>query len=234
MGVRVRRRRAPSLPAPFAISRRGLILSAAASLAAPAARAAAPLQVVTDVSSAPDLLSWADALQALCRGWWPKITALLAEPGFTPPGRIEIRILRVQPSRVAAAAEGTIIYVDADHVRANPDTGFVAHELVHVAQAYPPSRIAWLSEGIADYLRYYVLLPNDPQRRYDRKLTYAVGYQPAAAMLDWAVGRYGKTLIRRVNTAMRSGHDGEAALTLVTGETPQALWETFVSERDRS
>jgi hypothetical protein len=98
-----------------------------------------------------------------------------------------------------------------------------------VAQAYP-SGVKWLKEGIADYIRYYVLFP-DPRRPLPPGLTYQVGYLPAAAMLDWASRRYSRTLVRDVNAAMRAGHDGEGALAQITGQTPQGLWAAFTASR---
>lgn len=218
-----------------ALSRRSLVVAAAAAFAASKARgqgvASEGLQVVVDTRFAPDLAGWGAKLQNLCRGWWPRITDLLAQPGFTPPVQVEIDLVHVEPRTVPAATRGAQIFVDADHVRADPDTGFIAHELVHVAQQYPAARAVWLSEGIADYLRYYVLLPNDPQRAYSPDLGYKVGYQPAAALLDWTVKRYGEDVIRRVNAAMRSGHDGEVELASATGRTPEQLWDAFTAER---
>lgn len=217
----------------FASGRRGFLFGVAALAIAPVARAD-ELSVAVDTHYAPDLAGWGATLEALCRGWWPRINRELASPGFTPPPRVEIVLAKVQPDRVAAVERGGRIYVDADHVRANRDTGFIAHELVHVAQHYPDGQVAWLSEGIADYLRYYVLLPKDPQRSFPSNITYAVGYQPAAALLDFAERRYGPGVVKAVNAAMRSGHDGEAALTLATGQTPAGLWARFTAFRAKA
>ena len=196
-------------------------------LATPARAAPAALQVQVDVHFAPDLAAWSQGLAAQCRAWWPQILEVLGSPGFVPPDQVQIVLVKIDPAKVAATTVGTRIYVDAAHVRADPDTGFLAHELAHVAQQYPRGGTKWLKEGIADYLRYYVLLPNDPQRAYPPSLSYQLGYQPAAALLDWIARSYGRRVISAVNAAMRAGRDGEGALAEATGQTPAALWATF-------
>jgi len=211
---------------PLKVSRRGFLGAAAASLAIGPAWAAAELQVDVDSHLAPALADWAAALPGLCRGWWPKIVAALDGPDAEASGAVQIVLAHIQPDKVAAVTRGRTIFADIDHVRTNMDAGFIAHELVHVAQHYPHPTV-WLAEGIADYLRYYVLLPKDPQRAFPAGLSYEVGYQPAAALLDFAVRRHGPGVLRQVNAALRAGRDGDAALTAATGQTPAALWAAY-------
>src|ERR1700761_5441021 len=112
------------------------------------------------------LEAWVGRLKPKMRGWWPIMTTALASPGYTPTDRISLAFYRIQPDNIPAATMGTRIVVDPAYVLAhlhNPDMlGMVGHEMVHVAQAYPGKPASWLTEGIADYMRYYVLIPDDP------------------------------------------------------------------------
>ena len=88
---------------------------------------------------------------------------------------------------------------------------------------------------MADYMRYYVLLPHDPQRAFDpSRFTYQLGYQPAAALLDFVERTYGAGSVRRVNAAMRTGGDGEAELLKITGATPLTLWRAYLKSLSQS
>lgn len=180
-----------------------------------------------DSSGAPECGEWAAKAARLAVGWWPTITRRLASPGFQAPDRVRL-ILR--PADDIAATTGAEITVDSRYVMAHPeDTGLVAHELTHVVQAYPRAAPSWLTEGIADYIRYYVLLTHDPKRAFDKaKLTWRDGYQPSAALLDFAERKFKTRTVEEVNRAMRRGEDGEAAFRRATGSTPDAVWQAYL------
>lgn len=176
---------------------------------------------------------WFASLRPRIDIWWPVLLTRLASPGDTPPRAIEIVFATIEPRTVPAATSGTRIFVDHGSLLSridDPDTfGMIAHELVHVAQHYPRGASEWLAEGIADYLRYYVLLPDDPGRVFDaRSADWKAGYQPAAALLDW-IERSKPGTVRAVNAAMRSGKDGEAALRAITRASPRALWQAYLA-----
>ena len=156
--------------------------------------------------------------------------AALASPGYEAPDTVNIRFADIQPANVGAFTEGDTITINLSDILAHPDdTGRVAHELTHVVQAFPRPNIQWLTEGIADYMRYYVLLPQDPRRAFDAdRTTYQAGYQPAAALLDWVERTNGAGSVRRVNAAMRDGGDGELELYRITGAMPLTLWRGYL------
>jgi hypothetical protein len=217
----------PALP-----SRRRLLLGfGAAALAPSVARASnRTVQVVVDTGNAPELADWGARLKGLIAGWWPVITAQLASPGFEAPDTVNIRFADIRPANVGAFTEGDTITINRTDILAHPDdTGRVAHELTHIVQAFPRPNIQWLTEGIADYMRYYVLLPRDPRRAFDAdRITYQAGYQPAAALLDWVERTSGAGSVRRVNAAMRQGGDGELELYRITGAMPLTLWRGYL------
>jgi hypothetical protein len=136
----------------------------------------------------------------------------------------------ISPANIGVFANGDTIVINLTDIQAHPsDYGRVAFEMARIVQAYPEPNIRWLSTGIADYLRYYVLLPEDVARRFDpARATYQTGFQPAAALLDWVERAYGAGSVRRINVAMRQGGDGEAELAKITGQTPLTLWRGYL------
>ncbi len=203
----------------------------AATLAPSMARASnRTVEVVVDTSRTPRLVDWGARLKDLIIGWWPVITASLASPGYEAPDRVNVRFADIEPANIGAFTEGDTITVNRPDILAHPeDVGRVAHELAHVVQAYPSPNIQWLREGIADYIRYYVLLPRDPMRAFDaERITYQAGYQPAAALLDWVERTHGAGSVKRINAAMRQGGDGELELYRIAGATPFTLWRSYL------
>jgi hypothetical protein len=214
-------------------TRRKLFVGVGAAMLAPGlARASnSTVEIDIDVSNAPQLADWGAQLRAMMLGWWPLITAALASPGYAAPDKVKVAFRDISPPNVGAFTHGDTITVNLSDIQAHPtDFGRVAHEMVHIVQAYPQPTIQWLMEGIADYLRYYVLLPQDPMRGFDpSRFTYQLGYQPAAALLDWVERKYGAGSVRRINAAMRQGGDGEAELLKITGATPMTLWRAYLA-----
>ena len=58
-------------------------------------------------------------------------------------------------SFVAQTSGGRIMLSTPYLLKAPDDLGVLAHEMTHVVQAYSSPRPGWLTEGIADYVRYY-------------------------------------------------------------------------------
>jgi hypothetical protein len=217
-------------------TRRRLLLGLVAGLLAPrlAWASNSAVRVEVDTANAPQLADWAQQLKGMIGGWWPVITRTLASPGYQAPDVVHIQFHDLSPPNVGAFTRGDTVVVNLTDISAHRDDfGRVAHELVHVVQAISPGpNIAWLVEGIADYVRYYVLLPRDPRRVFNpSQVDYQRGYQPAAALLDWVERTYGAGSVRRINAAMRQGGDGEAELLKITGATPLTLWRRYLQWR---
>ncbi len=182
------------------------------------------------------------------------MTNALSSPGVSAPDIVHIDFIQVtaetvarltgtplyqrlgvQAERVAAITHGTTVHVNGPFLLArlgDPDMfGMMAHELTHVVQAYPHTLQTWLVEGIADYVRYYVLLPQDPGRRFDPAgARYDEGYQATAGLLDW-VERQRPGAVREISAVLRRGGDGRAALIRVAGAKPEELWSAYLASR---
>ncbi len=148
------------------------------------------LVVLPDCSAAPELESWGKDAVAIAGEWYPKISELLngEEPLASPAVTIVIKRM----DGIAYTSENRIT-VSANWIERHPDdTGLVVHELVHVVQDYRVPTPAWIAEGIADYIRFFLYENQwdwacriDPDRSH-----YTDGYQTSAAFLRWIAGTH--------------------------------------------
>ncbi len=195
---------------------------------------AAPVEAVSitvDSSGAPDLRAWGERAKAVCEAWYPKIAAELAGDGFKPRGSVEIVLHPTM--RVPAATGGGTISVNAEYVRAHPDDlGMMVHELTHVVQAYPgqKAKLGWLTEGIADYIRFWKYEPGVRQRKIDpEKSSYRDGYRVTAAFLGWLVANKDAGIVNRLNARLRAGGADESVFNDLLGKSVDDLWKEFVA-----
>ena len=97
--------------------------------------------ITIDTSKAPDMKDWAEhKLAPVLAEWYPKISALLPTPGFTPPKKWSVVIA---PGNGVAATGGTKVTANATWFRGQLDkqaVGALVHEEVHVVQQYGGGR----------------------------------------------------------------------------------------------
>jgi hypothetical protein len=199
---------------------------------APAA-AKVKVTVTVDTTEVPDLAPWADRAKRLCEQWYPKIAALLASDGYTPPERV--RLVFKKDMKGVAGTAGTTILIASSWVERHPeDLGMVIHELTHVVQSYPSYRAGWLVEGIADHVRFITYEPDHSQPPIDpEKASYREGYRTTFRFLDWIVRTHDKHLIAQLNTALRQGHYKDDLFKDRTGKTLDELWKEFLATLPR-
>ena len=132
--------------------------------------------------------------------------------------------------RGVAATTGNTIRIAAPWVREHPDdTGMVIHELTHVIQAYPNAKTQWLTEGIADYIRFYHY---EPQARLSaispERHSYRDGYRTTAMFLAWAQQTYDPKLVEKLNASLRQGRYQYSLFQQLTGKSLDRLWADFL------
>ena len=194
--------------------------------AKPGPDGAGRVSVLLDVHDAPEAKDWALDAAKYTLKWYPKLCELLVSDGFEAPDQVT---LLFKPMEGVAHTSGTTITISADWIRQHPDdVGMVAHELVHVVQSYGRTRApGWLTEGIADYVRYYVVEPDSERRHFDaERLTYEAGYQPAAGFLNWIEQRRPGTVVK-LNALIRQRKYTPAAFKELAGGDPAGLWDEF-------
>ena len=183
--------------------------------------------IAAESSAAPELESWAKAAQERCEAWHPLICRVLGREG--EPAHKEIAIV-MKEMRGIAATSGAKINVSADFVRKHPaDDGMIVHELVHVVQAYPDPNPIWLTEGLADYVRYwhYELGKRDFRIVRDRS-SYRDSYGTTARFLAWVQVSKDAKIIHTLDDAMRRGEYRDALFEEATGKSLDELWSEFV------
>lgn len=193
--------------------------------------AAAPtLAISLNTDESPELKGWAEESKAICLEWFPKLCEALPSEGFEPAK--EILIVFRKNISVPAMAGGGVISVSVPHVTNNPgDFGMMVHELTHIVQAYPGQKenLGWLTEGIADYTRFWLYEPQTPQHPINKeKASYRDAYRTTAAFLGYLTAKHDREIVKKLNAKLRKG-EGEAALFKeYLGKTVDELWKEFI------
>lgn len=194
-------------------------------------------------SESPELRNWAEnELRPALEKWYPLILEALPSKDFKPPERVVVTI-KAQGSGIAYTS-GTQITVISAWIKAqmsNPKSeavGSVIHELAHVAQQYGRGQgnspvPGWLTEGIADYIRWWKFEPPENRRPVNpvhgdgTPASYTDGYQTTAAFLEFAAGKYDHEIVVKLNAAGRERAYSPDLWNRYTGKPLDALWAEF-------
>jgi len=206
-------------------------------------------EITIDTSETPGLIDWAHKeLAPMAREWYPKIVKLLPSEGFEAPKSFSI--IFSKDMRGVAATGGTRIRCAGEWFSRNlkgEAVGAVFHEMVHVVQQYGRARRAnpdaprgpgWLTEGIADYIRWFIYEPQSDgaeiTRRNISRARFDASYRITANFLNWVTLTYAKDLVRSLNAAIREGKYTEELWKDFTGHALQELgdeWKKGVEAR---
>jgi len=177
-----------------------------------------PIEIVVDVSDAPDMKEWAEKTARVCERQYPMICEELRSDGFKPRNTITMR-LRNDYQGVAAAGGGRITG-SVEFFQAHPDDiGAMVHETVHCIQEYRTgNNPGWLVEGIADYIRFFKYEPGKLRPLNPDRARYDGSYRVTAAFLAFVTEKYDNELVRKVNKTMREG------------EYKEEIWKTLTKK----
>ena len=199
------------------------------------------VRFTVDTTQSPDLTAWAkEQLIPVIKEWYPKIVEMLPGKDYKAPGSFSI-VFDNNYTGVAATM-GTRVVCNPAWYRKElkrEALGSVVHELVHVVQQYRRrGGPGWLTEGLADYIRWYLYKPQSkgceiPPGRADR-VKHDNSYRITANFLNWVIAHQDKDIVREMNAAMREGRYSPALWTERTKkdlETLGAEWKKFLTEQ---
>jgi len=188
------------------------------------------LRVTVDVSQTPELKAWGDDAEAVIRSWYPRLQNLLPTTDFVPPSAVTFRIKKSDQG--VGGTSGSTITVSSSWIEKHPeDKGLVVHELVHVVQSYPNGNPWWVTEGIADYIRWPIY-EGKPQTWFPRPQTqqgYKKGYRVTAGCCLWLETEKAPGIVKRLNSAMRKQQYDESLFTTPAGQSLNELWREYVA-----
>lgn len=132
---------------------------------------------------------------------------------------------------VAATGDGVSTFSPA-WLKAHPeDIDVVTHEVMHIVQDYRHEVPGWLTEGIADYVRYTYGVNNARSNwtlpAYKPGQKYTDAYRVTARFLVWAEKHKNKHIVDRLDAAMRKGTYTPALWVKLTGKTVDDLWTEY-------
>jgi hypothetical protein len=186
-----------------------------------------PVEIVVDVSDAPELRAWADNAARTCERWYGRINDQLKSDGYKP-----IHLIRMELKNgidVPAMAGGSRITGSVKWFKDHPDdVGAMIHETVHIVQRYHSrNNPGWLVEGVADYIRFFQYEPGNIGRINPKTARYDGNYRVSARFLAYVSEKYDKDLVLKLNRAMREGSYSEDLFKQFTGKTVQELDEEW-------
>jgi hypothetical protein len=112
------------------------------------------------------------------------------------------------------------------------DIDVVTHEVMHIVQEYHQRHTpGWLTEGIADYVRYVYGVNNLKSQwtlpDYKPTQSYTNAYRVTARFLLWVEKNYNKDLVDKLDYALRAGTYQPDLWVKLTGKTVDELWNDY-------
>ncbi|MCX2573065.1 basic secretory protein-like protein [Pedobacter sandarakinus] len=135
--------------------------------------------------------------------------------------------------KAVAEASGNRILFSAGYMKAHPtDIDVVTHETMHIVQGYGYSAgPVWLTEGIADYIRYKYGVDNVGSKwslpAFNEKQSYKNSYRITARFFAWLEQNIKPGLITSLDEQLRAHQYTEQSWANLTGKTVDQLWDDY-------
>jgi len=101
------------------------------------------------------------------------------------------------------------------------------HEMTHVIQGYR-NGVGWLTEGIADWVRYFKYEPNRMPNKPGPSNNYTDGYGVSAYFLEWIQRNVGD-MVYWTNKDCREGTYANSIWERLTGRDLDTLWREMMN-----
>ena len=135
---------------------------------------------------------------------------------------------------VAATMGSEIVYNPDWFYRFPEDLDVVTHEAMHIVQAYGNNQVPWwLTEGIADYVRFKYGVNNAaggwslPAYKTDQN--YDNSYRVTARFLAWIENKIKPGFVKEMDNVMRSGKFSESSWQTISGKSVGELWSAYAA-----
>jgi len=132
-----------------------------------------------------------------------------------------------------AEASGNRILFSAKYMKDhNTDIDVVTHETMHIVQGYGyGSGPVWLTEGIADWVRYRYGVDNIGSKwalpEFNEKQSYKNSYRITARFFEWLEQNVKPGLIATLDDQLRQHTYTEQSWANLTGKTIDELWADY-------
>lgn len=184
-----------------------------------------------DYHEVAELVQWGMTAQNLILEWVPKISAIFADRNF--PQTINLKLQNSEEG--IAYADSNNIVVSSHWIKKHPnDIGLIVHEAVHVVQFYPEFEPGWITEGIADYIRWYLYeeKPLDWFPKGEKEKGYEAAYQTTGGFFLWIMENKNSDLILKLNETMKTASYQATIFETLTGSSLDELWAEYWEERE--
>lgn len=145
-------------------------------------------------------------------------------------------IMIIDPAyKGVAATDAGVIRVSPDWMKQHPeDIDVVTHEAMHIVQAYPnDSGPGWVTEGIADYVRYTLGVNNDAARWALPELkstqNYDNAYRITARFLVWIEKHKARGFVQKLDAVMRKKTYTDQFWKQQAGADVADLWKEYAA-----
>jgi hypothetical protein len=141
--------------------------------------------------------------------------------------------------KAVAEASGNRILFSAGYLKAHPtDIDVVTHETMHIVQGYGYSAgPVWLTEGIADYVRYKYGVDNVGSKwslpAFNNGQSYQNSYRITARFFAWLEQNVKPGLITTLDQQLRAHQYTEGSWATLTGKTLDQLWADYAKNPDK-
>tara|TARA_R110002050_G_scaffold300249_2_gene468338 strand:- start:2363 stop:3076 length:714 start_codon:yes stop_codon:yes gene_type:complete len=152
---------------------------------------------------------------------------------FNKNARMDITIkIDTTYDGVAYASNGRVT-VSSQYLYKRPnDLDLMTHEIMHIIQSYPNGAgPGWLTEGIADFVRYKYGVDNAKAGWYltefSENQNYTDSYRISARFLLWVSQNYDKKIVYKLDKKLRANSYSNKLWNEYTGFSLYQLWGTY-------
>lgn len=181
---------------------------------------------ITIINDDPELsLSIVNEFRNIIKTVYPKLVK-----DFNKKARMDITVkIDTVYDGVAYAHNGRVTVSSQWLYKRPNDVDLMTHEIMHIVQSYPSnSGPGWLTEGIADFVRFRYGINNVKARwslpEFSVKQHYKDSYRVTARFLEWLSQNYKKNIVNKLDKKMRSNKYSPKLWKKYTGYNIDQLW----------